>query len=155
MIKHIELTKADMLIEKGVNNLNVEEGIALFFKICGDPDKLEILEALTEKFPLLALGRDALAKIKANFSEICIMKLISLRETMRAGHDEILASKIERFTRDSKARGRSEGREETLTDISLNLFKRQLTIDDVIKITGLSRRKLKMIINRYGVDVKE
>ena len=125
----VELTKLTEIAMKPVEGMTREEQWSVFFAFGGETKYSDLIDRLTKERGEIMMANELLQTISRDENERA--KYRSRRMFQMDLDHNLLAS-------------RDEGREERTLEIARNMLTKNIPIDDIVDITGLSR----MIVER-------
>jgi predicted transposase/invertase (TIGR01784 family) len=144
----IELTKLKKILEKPVEQMEDLERFSIFIKYAGNPDYRDIVNRVIESKEGLAVAGEVLMSISKDERERAIFRnrRIALADmesnwitAERRGRAEGKVEGRAEGRAEGREEGRAEGRAEGIFIVAKNAIQMGMPIDDIIKLTGLTR----------------
>jgi len=135
----VELSKLNDVVKKPIESLTREEQWSAFFAYGGDPQFVGLIDNLSDARGEIKMARELLQTISRDENERARFRsrrmfLMDMEHNLIAARDEgLLEGRLE---------GRNEGRDEMSLEIALKMLIDNYTIDDIIKMTGLTRQEI-------------
>jgi predicted transposase/invertase (TIGR01784 family) len=134
----LELSKLDKVVEKPVENMNVQEHWAIYFRYLTDKDKRHKINEILEHEEGIAMASEVLLSISKD--EVERARLMSEYK-----YQLDTQSKLVHAERVGRQEGRAEGREEKQEEIIRNALIKGFPFEVIHDITGLDIETIKGI----------
>lgn len=133
-IVYVELSKLDEIMKKSVSDMTDLEKWAVFFKYASEPTSRETVNKVIESKEALQMAGNLLMSISQDERERAVFRSRRMYQT-----------DMESNIATAEDRGRKEGALDKALAIAKNLLSRNMPIDQIVEITGLTLEELESL----------
>ena len=135
----IELSKLDDIVKKPVETMTGLEKFSVFFEYAANPTYRDIVNKVIESEEVLTVAGNLLMNISQDERERAIFR-------SRKKFQMDIASDIATAESRGEARGEARGEKSKAITVALNALQMNMSIDDIVKLTGLTRKEVEGVL---------